>query len=215
MVIIAIIGAGHVGATLGGRFAERGHKVRYGVRDASPSRYRDLAKGTPTASVHAVAEAVAPAEVAILATPWTATEAAVKSAGNLSGKILIDCTNPLVMRDGVLSLALGYNDSGAEAVARWAKGASVFKAFNQTGFETMKDPSAFELKPVMFVAGDDATKKQLVLDLVASVGFEAIDFGKLEGARLLEPLALAWIRMAYGHLGRDFAFALSRRKGGK
>jgi predicted dinucleotide-binding enzyme len=64
----------------------------------------------------------------------------------------------------------------------------------------------------MFVAGDDATKKPLVLDLVASVGFEAIDFGALSGARLLEPLALAWIRMAYGGLGRDFAFALARRK---
>ena len=186
--------------------------MRYGLRDLKSDRYRQLAAGQPTAALHTVADAAAPADVVVLATPWPATEAAVKSAGNLAGKAVVDCTNPLVMRDGVLSLALGYDDSGAEAVARWAKGASVFKAFNQTGFETMKDPAAFELKPLMFVAGDDVTKKPLVLDLVASVGFEAVDFGSLEGARLLEPLALAWIRMAYGHLGRDFAFALSRRK---
>lgn len=214
MVTIAVIGAGNVGATLGNAFAKLGHSIRYGVRDPNAAKYRQLARNQPNATLHKVADAVAPAAVVVLATPWPATEAALESAGDFSGKILIDCTNPVARRGDALALALGYDDSAGEAVARWAKGASVFKAFNQTGYETMKDPSAFELKPVMFVAGDDATKKPLVLDLVASVGFEAVDFGKLEGARLLEPLALAWIRMAYGHLGRDFAFALSRRKGG-
>jgi 8-hydroxy-5-deazaflavin:NADPH oxidoreductase len=190
MVTIAVIGAGNVGATLGAAFAKHGHAVRYGVRDPNAARYRELANKT-NATVQSVTEAAAPAEVVILATPWPATEAALKSAGDLSGKILIDCTNPIARRGDALTLALGYDDSAGEAVARCAKGASVFKAFNQTGYETMKDPSAFELKPVMFVAGDDATKKPLVLDLVQSIGFEAIDFGGLEGARLLEPMAFS------------------------
>jgi predicted dinucleotide-binding enzyme len=66
----------------------------------------------------------------------------------------------------------------------------------------------------MFVAGDDATRKPLVLDLVGSIGFEAVDFGGLREARLLEPFALVWIKHAYGGFGRDFALALARVKKG-
>jgi predicted dinucleotide-binding enzyme len=43
-------------------------------------------------------------------------------------------------------------------------------------------------------------------------GFEAIGAGALDGARLLEPFALLWIQLAYGHQqGRKFAFGLLRR----
>jgi predicted dinucleotide-binding enzyme len=212
MVTIAVIGAGKVGGALGEAFSKRGNTIRYGVRDQGSPRSRELAGAHPDASVHTVPEAVAPAEVVILATPWNATEAAITSAGDLAGKIILDCTNPLVMRSGSLELAFGRDDSGGEAVARWAKRASVFKTLNQAGFEIMSNAAAFQPKPVMFVAGDDAGRKPPVLDLVASIGFEAVDFGKLEGARLLEAFALVWIKLAYGDFGRDFAFALARTK---
>jgi predicted dinucleotide-binding enzyme len=42
-----------------------------------------------------VAEAASSSEVIVLATPWPATEAAVRAAGNLQSKIVLDCTNPL------------------------------------------------------------------------------------------------------------------------
>jgi predicted dinucleotide-binding enzyme len=116
------------------------------------------------------------------------------------------------MRDGSFELAFGRDDSGGETVGRWANGASVFKTLNQAGVEILGNASAFQPKPVMFVAGDDAGRKPLVLDLVASIGFEAVDFGKLEGARLLEAFALVWIKLGYGGFGRDFAFALARTK---
>jgi predicted dinucleotide-binding enzyme len=63
----------------------------------------------------------------------------------------------------------------------------------------------------MFVAGDEATGKEVVLDLVSALGFEAIDAGELTVARLLEPFAMLWIHlMARRNLGRDFAFSLLR-----
>jgi predicted dinucleotide-binding enzyme len=66
-------------------------------------------------------------------------------------------------------------------------------------------------KPVMFVAGEGAGKPK-VLQLVADLGFEAIDVGGLECARLLEPLALLWIHLALVRgLGREFAFGLLRK----
>src|SRR5262249_25654960 len=80
------------------------------------------------------------------------------------------------------------------------------------GFEVMANPSFAAGKPVMFVAGDDAAGKKVVLDLVASVGFEAIDAGELAIARLLEPYAMLWIQlMARRNQGRNFAFSLLRR----
>jgi predicted dinucleotide-binding enzyme len=61
----------------------------------------------------------------------------------------------------------------------------------------------------MFVAGDDATAKLRVLDLVHDLGFEAIDAGPLKMARLLEPSGALWIALAQKQgLGRDFAFGL-------
>jgi predicted dinucleotide-binding enzyme len=65
----------------------------------------------------------------------------------------------------------------------------------------------------MFVALVDDDGKSTVLKLTAEIGFEAIDAGKLASARLLEPFALLWIRLAYAYgLGRNFAFAIVRRE---
>ena len=76
----------------------------------------------------------------------------------------------------------------------------------------MEDPIVDGRQALMLVCGDDDEHKIKVLQIARDVGFEAQDFGKLENARLLEPLALTWIRLAYQHgLGREFAFGLFRR----
>ncbi|MBV8778514.1 MAG: NADPH-dependent F420 reductase [Alphaproteobacteria bacterium] len=204
---IAIIGAGNVGQALGRGWARRGHDVRYGVRNPADPKYRDLTTATPD-------EAVAGAEIVVLATPWPATEAAIKGLGNLAGRIVIDCTNPLGMGPDGLGLVVGYDVSGGELVAQWVSGAAVFKAFNTTGFNNMADLSGYAVAPAMFVAGDDAAKKPAVMGLVGDLGFEAVDAGPLRSARLLEPLGMLWIDQALNRgAGRDFAFAVVRKKG--
>ena len=83
---------------------------------------------------------------------------------------------------------------------------------NQVGFEVMANPAFAAGKPVMFVAGDDPAGKKVVLELVSSLGFEAIDAGELNVARLLEPFAMLWIHlMARRNQGRNFAFGMLRR----
>lgn len=78
--------------------------------------------------------------------------------------------------------------------------------------ETNPGGSVDGKRSMMLVCGDDEADKPVVMALVEDVGFEAIDFGKLSGSCLLEPLALIWIRLAYQYgLGRDFAFGLLRR----
>ena len=108
-------------------------------------------------------------------------------------------------------LEVGFTTSGAERVAEWAKGAKVFKAFNTTGSNNMADPVINGIRTVMFVCGDDEAAKSLVMQLAADIGFDVVDAGKLEQARLLEPWAMLWISLAYGGVGRDFGFALLRR----
>ncbi len=203
---IAVIGAGNVGSTLGLAWAKRGHDVVFGVRDPRTAKVR----GSPAARVATNPEAAQAADAVVLATPWDATEAAVRSCGDLRGKIVVDCTNPL--KPDVSGLALGHTTSGAEQIATWAPGAQVFKAMNQVGFRLMDAPQfPAGVQPVMFVCGD-GDRKADVLHLVRELGFDAVDAGPLAVARLLEPYAMLWIHLALkGLVKGDFAFALLRK----
>src|SRR5690242_15609053 len=126
---IGIIGAGSVGGALGRGWARAGHEVTFGVRDTSDPKVTKLVEETG-ARAASVAEAAAGAEVVVLATPWEATEDAVRHAGDLAGKIVFDCTNPLAPQ--LAGLTHGHETSGAEQVAGWARGARVVKVFNTT-----------------------------------------------------------------------------------
>ena len=145
----------------------------------------------------------------VLTTPWNATQAAIQNAGNLSGKILVDCTNPL--KPDLSGLIIGLDASAAKQIASWARGARVVKCFNTTGAENMTSPRFGADLAVMFIAGDDDAAKAIVVKLGDELGFEMVDAGALSIARLLEPVAMLWIHLAYRRgLGRDFAFKLLR-----
>lgn len=205
---LAIIGAGNVGSALGRAWLGAGEDVVFGVPNPADPKYRAL----PEERLCRPAEAARNAQVIVLATPWPATETAVKSLGELAGKILIDCTNPLGVGPNGLELVLGHNVSGGERVAAWAPAAAVFKTLNQTGAENMDKASLFPLRPVMFIAGDDDSKKPIVLSLIAKLGFAAIDAGPLRIARLLEAYGMLWIDQALNRgRGQRFAFALTDR----
>jgi predicted dinucleotide-binding enzyme len=200
---IAILGAGKVGQTLGERFRSVGHEVTYALRNPQDPKYAPIA-----AHAKPVSDAVAVADLVLLATPWTAAEAALRGAGDLRGKILVDATNP-IGPGGVLSH--GRDDSGAEQVARWAPGARVVKAFNTVGREVMAHPTFGAEPAVLWLCGDDADATAAVRALAAAIGFAPIVLGPLARARVLEPAAMLWIGSA-GVLGtREFAWGILRR----
>src|SRR5262245_32957422 len=175
---IGILGAGNVGGALGRAWARKGHEVFYGVKQPGETKVRELVQATgPTARAGTVAEAAAFAEVVVLATPWPATRAAVQAAGDLTGKVVIDCTNPL--KPDLSGLEIGHTTSAAETVAGWAPGAKVFKAFNTVGANIMADPVIAGTRTVMFVCGDDEAARPAVLRLAEDVGFDAVDAGPL------------------------------------
>jgi 8-hydroxy-5-deazaflavin:NADPH oxidoreductase len=205
---LAIIGAGSVGGTLGQAWLKHGEDVVWGLRNATDPKYAAL----PNERVKPPAEAVEGADIVVIATPWSATEAVVKSLGSLAGKVVIDCTNPLGMGPDGLQLVLGFDTSAGEQVASWAPGAFVFKTLNTTGASNMGNAADYPVKPLMLVAGENGAKKPVVMELVGRLGFESVDAGPLKNARLLEPFALVWIDQAMKRgRRRDFAFALVRR----
>lgn len=208
---IGIIGSGNVGGTLGRAWSRLGHEVFFGVRNPQDSRAKDVL-GTPAASakVCSLDEAARAAEAVLLATPWDAAQAALSAAGDLSGKILIDATNPLL--PGLGGLAVGTTISAGEKVAGWAKGARVVKAFNTVGANIMADSTFPGGRPALFYCGDDSEAKKAVAGLANELGFEALDAGPLTQCRVLEPFAMLWISLAlrYGY-GRDIAFQFMRR----
>jgi predicted dinucleotide-binding enzyme len=209
---ISILGAGNVGGTLGSAWARKGYDVFFGVPSPNEAKTQGLLKTIGSKGrAGTVSEAAAASDIIVLATPWPVTQDAIKAAGNLTGKVVIDCTNPL--KPDFSGLTIGHTTSGAEQVAEWAKGAKVFKAFNQTGFNNMGNPVFDGQRAVIFVCGDDAAQKPTVLKLATDIGFEAIDAGSLVVARLLEPYGMLWIHLANARgLGRDFAFGLLRRQ---
>jgi hypothetical protein len=208
---IGIIGSGNVGGALGTRWAQAGHDVTFGSRNPASDDMRQLvAKAGAAARAASSKEALEVSELLLLATPWPSTKAVLEGLGDLTGKVLIDATNPLL--PDLSGLEVGTTTSAAEQVAGWARGAKVVKAFNTVGFNIMANPAFGADRPVMFYCGDDAAAKQTVRPLVEQLGFEAVDAGPLSQARVLEPFALLWISLAYAQgQGRDIAFKLLRR----
>jgi predicted dinucleotide-binding enzyme len=208
---IGILGAGNVGGALGTAAAGKGHKVCFGVRRPDSPEVKELLRTIgSSASAGSVAEAATFGEAIIIATPWPATAEALRSAGDLTGKVVLDCTNPL--KSDLSGLELGTTTSAGEKVAEWARGARVVKIFNTTGYNNMMNPS-FPVGPAtMFYCGDDPGAKAVAAKIAADIGFEPVDAGPLTNARMLEPLAMLWIWLAlFGGMGTDFAFKLIRR----
>ncbi len=204
---VAMIGTGNVGAALGRRFAENGHKIVYGSRDPTAADVRELVALTRNGAIAASqAEAAAQADIVVLAIPWTAAEGVVRALPSLSGKIVVDPTNPRVMAsDGFADYPI--DDSNAERIATLAPGAHVVKAFSTLGAETMLDPALAGGPVTVPIVGDDRAAKERIAALTREIGLEAVDVGPLRHARIIE--GLHYLRAnAYGgrinyHLPRD------------
>jgi len=151
---ITIIGAGNVGGTLGKRWAHNGHRIVYVSQEPGSDKMRALLAVTPDATATSdSASACTDADAILLATPWAAIPAALAAAGDLTGKVLLDATNPIGPGMALLTPAAG---SGGREVARLAPGARVVKIFNTTGWGNMADPLYAGEPIAMFLCGGDA-----------------------------------------------------------
>lgn len=204
---IAIVGTGNVGSAIARGLKGKGYEVLLGARDPQAAEAVTLATDAGASPMLPAAAAEA-GEMIILALPWGVAEGAIKALGPLSGKIVIDCMNPLGMVNGALGLTLGHATSGGEIVQGWLPGAHLVKTLNQVGAEIMAKNDHLPYRPVMFMAGNTESAKVQVSALLTGLGFASMDAGDLTKSRLLEPLGMVWINQAlFRGKGRNWAFA--------
>lgn len=181
-----------------------GNEVVFGVRDPDGARAIAAVGHAPGSSAVTVSEASERSDVVVLAVPLEALDDALAQIGSLAGKTVIDAVNAVRQ-----SPPEGF-PSVAEYVAHGFPDAMVAKAFNTVGFEVMLDPVYPTGRAVMPIAGHDDARP--VADgLARSIGFDVLDLGGIDSARLVEAWANVWIRSAMAGRGRTFAFGVLER----
>jgi 8-hydroxy-5-deazaflavin:NADPH oxidoreductase len=207
---VSIIGAGNVGGNLGRSFAKAGLEVRFGVRPGSDVKAL-LDECGKSASASDPAEAAAWGDVVFIAVPGSVAVDVTRSlADKLDGKIVVDCNNPLVWKEGPVWTPPPEGSLSA-ALAAAAPGARVVKAFNTFGAEHHVNATLTGSPAPVYLAGDDADAKKAVAEIATKAGFTAVDSGPLRNAAVLENVAMLWIHLAtVGGQGRDFVFGMQR-----
>jgi hypothetical protein len=201
---VTVIGAGNMGAAFVKQLTRAGHQVSVTAR--SFEKAQAVAAANVGTTAVATTNAAASADVLILATSYSDAINALKSIGDLSGKVVIDITNPLTA--DFMGLTLGHSSSAAEEIAKAIPQAEVVKAFNTVFAQVLSDGANFgngQTVPV-FVASDSERAKQTANALAESMGFSTVDAGGLKNARYLEPLAGLNIYLGYG-AGRGTSIA--------
>jgi 8-hydroxy-5-deazaflavin:NADPH oxidoreductase len=201
---IAIIGTGNVGGALGPQFAKLGHDVIYGSREPGREDVQALvSKTSGNASAQLPVEAVSAADIVVIATKWVDTEVAVKSLGDLSGKVILDPTNA-VRRDEAGIRSHDVETSTGEMIQSWAPNSMVVKAFNTLGAATMADPASAGGPMTIPIAGNDALAKARIAELVTGIGFEVVDMGDIAAAHAIEQMLI--VRGNAAVLGSPFNY---------
>lgn len=192
---VLVIGAGNMGSAFVKKLTAAGHSVSVTARDAGKASA--LAAQFDRARAVPAKDAAKNADVVIVATGYADAATALKSVGDLNGKIVVDITNPLTA--DFMALSIGHETSAAEEIARAIPGATVVKAFNTLFAPVLANGSKLgDTKVTVFYAGDDAAAKDKVRALAESIGFATIDAGGLKNARYLEPLAGLNVYLGYG-----------------
>jgi 8-hydroxy-5-deazaflavin:NADPH oxidoreductase len=181
---IGIIGSGNMGRSLGILWAEQGHEVFFGAR--TPEKGQEVAAVTGHKTQGGSNDEAAAFGSVLLYTARGVNPAEVfASVSVLDGKILIDCNNQEIPENFEYP---AITRSLAEKLAAEVPKAWVVKAFNtmaQELFELAPDPlKSYNIS--VFIAGDDASAKQTVMQLATEIGFQAINCGELRHARLIE-----------------------------
>ncbi|HNP62512.1 MAG TPA: NADPH-dependent F420 reductase [Woeseiaceae bacterium] len=187
---IAIIGTGNVAKALGPEFAALGHTIVYGSRSPDSEKTQDLVSGTPgQASAALPSRAIVDADIVVLAVPGLLVEEITRDLGDLSGKIIIDPTNPLV-GDWDTEMELGVDSSNTQIIQNVAPSAFVVKAFSTLNWRQMVEPGGAISIPI---AGDSDAAKQRVAELISGMGLEPMDLGPVKNAHWIEGMTIVWL----------------------
>jgi len=192
---VTIIGAGNMGKGLTKHLAKAGHQVTVTARDLGKAQA--LADEFAHVTAAPAEQALGSSEVVVVATGYADAVPALKSLGDLSGKTVVDITNPLTQ--DYMGLTVGHSTSAAEEIAKAVPGALVVKAFNTVFAQILAEGPELQGKRVpVYYATDSEPARETVRALIESTGFLPVNAGPLKNARYLEPVAGLNIYFGYG-----------------
>ncbi|HEY9439836.1 MAG TPA: NAD(P)-binding domain-containing protein [Streptomyces sp.] len=203
---ISIIGTGNMARALGSRALAGGNAVEVIGRDASKADA--LARAIGGATVGTIGAAPA-GDIVILAVPYAHAVPLVRQFGNaLSGKVIVDITNPF--NPDLTGLVTPEGSSAAQEIATYAPaGAHVVKAFNTVFGHVLAAYTPEDPRPLdVFIAGDDAEAKARVSSFVESLALRPLDVGDLTSARWLEATSVLLMRAMFGKAVRSSSFSI-------
>ena len=194
---VGVLGSGAVGRALAEGFLKHGYEVMLGTRDPNKGDVPVWLAKHPGAQTGTFRQTAAFGEFVVLAVLGRVVEEVIQEAGpdHLTGKVLIDTTNPLTESgpvDGILPFSTGPNESLAEKVQMLLPNTHVVKAFNSVGHALMVNPKFEQGTPTMFLCGNHPDAKSLVSGICVEFGWEPYDCGDLAASRALEPLCILW-----------------------
>ena len=209
---IGIIGTGVVGKTIAAKLNEVGHDVMIGTRNVSATLSRpnkDMMGATfsewhkkhPAVKLGTIAEAAKHGEIVINATAGAAALEPLQLAGaqNLSGKILIDISNPLDFSKGMPpTLTVCNTDSLGEQIQRAFPDTKVVKTLNTLNALMMINPGQLAGGDhTLFVCGNDAPARATVTGYLKEwFGWkDVMDLGDVSAARGMEMILPIWVRL--------------------
>jgi 8-hydroxy-5-deazaflavin:NADPH oxidoreductase len=208
---IGIIGSGMVARVLAAGLMKHGYQVMIGSGDKSKLKELNKETGVLTGTF---AKTALYGDIIIFAVKGTAAEAVItKLADLIAGKTVIDTTNPIADMppvNGVIKYFTSLEDSLLERLQRIAPEAHFVKAFNSVGNAFMIDP-VFEVKPTMFICGNNQAAKKQVTAILEEVGWEVEDMGNVESARAIEPLCMLWCIPGFLDNSWNHAFKLLKK----
>ena len=195
---MGVLGSGMVAQAISARLAELGYEVMIGTRDAE--KLRGWQSSNQRVMIGSFAETAAHGETVFNATNGAASLQALTMAGteNLSGKILVDVSNPLDFSNGFPpSLSVLGTDSLAEQIQRAFPLTKVVKTLNTVTARIMVYPlEVANGDHHVFISANDVEAKSQVMELLRSFGWVNIfDLGDLSTARGTEAYLLLWVRL--------------------
>ena len=194
---VGVLGSGVVGQLLAKAFLTEGHEVMLGSRNTKKDQMLQWKEDNKKGQIGTYAETAAFGDLLVLATKGAVILDVINEGGieNFSGKTVIDTTNPIADKppvNGVLKFFTDLDHSLMEKIQEMLPKAHIVKAFNSVGNALMYRPDFGDVKPTMFICGNNEASKQIVTGLLEKFGWEAEDLGKVEAARAIEPLCILW-----------------------
>jgi predicted dinucleotide-binding enzyme len=209
---LGVVGAGKIGTAIARAAVATGYDVA--ISGSGPAERIELIVDVlaPGARARTTDEVVRRADLIVLAVPMHRFRDLPRDL--FAGKLLVDAMNYWDETDGV-DRELTTAPGGTSAVVQeWFAPARVVKSLNQLGyfkFEKSRRPSGAPGRLAIAAAGDDRAAVAAVLELIDTLGFDAVNAGRLEAGLALQPDGPVF---GAGHTADELSNLLSREAAG-